>query len=111
MMIEPREPAYQWGQLVVALVDLTNDGTFPDVPDDTVLAAIGSEGEIVQVGHHEEANQPVYMVEFDGRVIGVLEEEIMLRQELEAMVAQAQAKAQTLPQTRSPGVDTNGLAA
>ena len=92
MMIEPREAIYQWGQLVVALVDLINDGTYPDVPLDTVLAPIGSEGEIVQVGHHEESNQPVYMVEFDGRVIGVLEEEIMLRQELEALVAQAQSQ-------------------
>ncbi len=109
MMIEPRTPAYQWGQLVVALVDLTNDGTFPDVPDDTVLASIGSEGEIVQVGHHEEANQPVYMVEFDGRVIGVLEEEIMLRQELEALVSQTQTQAQTPP--RGPAPDVAGLAA
>ncbi len=92
MMIETREPAYQWGQLVLALVDMVNDGTYPDMPDDAVLVAQGSEGEIVQVGYHEEGNQPVYMVEFDGRVIGVLEEEIMLRQELEAMVAQAQTR-------------------
>ncbi len=89
MMIETREPSYQWGQLVLALVDMLNDGTYPDMPDDAVLVAQGAEGEIVQVGHHEEGNQPVYMVEFDGKVIGCLEEEIMLRQELEAMVEQA----------------------
>jgi nitrogen fixation protein NifZ len=93
MMIEHREPAYQWGQLVLALVDMLNDGTYPDMPDDAVLVPQGSEGEIVQVGHHEEANQPVYMVEFDGRVVGCLEEEIMLRQELEAMVSQARTEA------------------
>lgn len=93
MMIETREPAYQWGQIVLALVDMVNDGTFPDMPDDAVLAAQGSEGEIVQVGFHEEGNQPVYMVEFDGKVIGCLEEEIMLRRELEAMVEQARKAA------------------
>ena len=91
MMIEPREAAYQWGQVVLALVDLVNDGTYPERPDDEVLVAQGTEGEIVQVGHHEEANQPVYMVDFGGLVVGVLEEEIMLRRELEEMAAQARA--------------------
>jgi nitrogen fixation protein NifZ len=103
MMIEHREPAYQWGQQVLALVDMLNDGTYPDKPDDAVLVAQGAEGEIVQVGHHEEANQPVYMVEFDGLVVGCLEEEIMLRQELEAMVLQARNETPpTLQSQASP---------
>ena len=89
IMIEPREASYQWGQRVVALVDLVNDGTHPDHAPDAVLAETGSEGEIVQVGHHVEANQPVYMVDFDGLVIGCLEEEILLCMELDKMLAES----------------------
>lgn len=76
-MIEPRLPKYQWGQRVKAMVDLRNDGTFPDVPAEALLVGIGHQGEIVQVGRHTEANLPVYLVEFGERlVVGCLEEEI-----------------------------------
>ncbi len=92
MMIETREPLYQWGQQVVALVDLVNDGTHPDHPENAVLAEIGSEGEIVQVGRHVEANQPVYMVDFNGIVIGCLEEEILLCMELDQMLAESRGQ-------------------
>lgn len=92
MMNEPREAQYQWGQQVVALVDLVNDGTYPDLAPDAVLAEVGSEGEIVQVGHHTETNQPVYMVDFDGLVIGCLEEEILLCMELDQMLADARGQ-------------------
>lgn len=91
-MIETREPQYQWGQQVVALVDLVNDGTHPDHPENAVLAEIGSEGEIVQVGRHVEANQPVYMVDFNGIVIGCLEEEILLCMELDQMLAESRGQ-------------------
>ena len=96
MMIEPREPQYQWGQQVVALVDLVNDGTHPDHAPDAVLASRGSEGEIVQVGRHVEANQPVYMVEFDGLVVGCLEEEILLCQELDQMLSESRGQLRLL---------------
>jgi len=89
MMNEPREAQYSWGQQVVALVDLVNDGTHPDHEPDAILAEVGSEGEIVQIGHHVEANQPVYMVDFDGLVIGCLEEEILLCMELDQMLARS----------------------
>jgi nitrogen fixation protein NifZ len=76
-MIEPRTPKYQWGQRVKALIDLHNDGSFPDVPPDGLLAGTGQPGEIVQVGTHTETNTPVYLVEFgERRVVGCLEEEI-----------------------------------
>jgi len=103
MMIEPREALYQWGQRVVALVDLINDGTYPERPDEAVLAEVGSEGEIVQVGHHEEANQPVYMVDFDGTVVGCVEEEIMLLQELRNMVSEARGQMPLLADDSRPG--------
>jgi nitrogen fixation protein NifZ len=77
-MFDIRLPAYQWGQKVRAGADLVNDGSFPDFPADALLAAAGAVGEIVNVGHHEESNTPVYLVEFDGRlVVGCFEHEIL----------------------------------
>jgi nitrogen fixation protein NifZ len=77
MMIEPKLPKYQWGQRVKAMVDLLNDGSFPDAPAEGLLVGTGDTGEIVQVGRHTEANLPIYLVEFGERlVVGCLEEEI-----------------------------------
>ena len=75
-MHDLREPKCQWGQPVVAAADLYNDGSLPDAPDDALLVVAGGPGEIVQVGHHAEANVPVYMVDFGVAVLGCLEEEI-----------------------------------
>ncbi len=74
--VEPRMPRYDWGMEVIAAVDLYNDGSLPDVPEDLLLIAAGGPGEIVQVGRHEEANLPLYMVDFGLVVLGCLEEEI-----------------------------------
>ncbi|ASG20337.1 nitrogen fixation protein NifZ [Nitrospirillum viridazoti] len=77
-MIEPRQPLYQWGQRMRAVIDLINDGSYPDMPADALLAASGTMGEIVQVGTHVDSGTPIYLVEFpDRRVIGCLEEEIV----------------------------------
>jgi nitrogen fixation protein NifZ len=76
-MIEPREAKYQWGQRIVAMVDLFNDGSYPDREPESLLVSNGTPGEIVNVGYHEELNLPVYLVEFqEGGVVGCLEEEI-----------------------------------
>jgi nitrogen fixation protein NifZ len=76
-MMEPRAPKFQWGQRVAALLDLRNDGSFPEAELDALLAAAGDQGEIVQVGVHTESNTPVYLGEFgDRRVVGCMEEEI-----------------------------------
>lgn len=76
-MIEAREPKYQWGQPVVAAIDLYNDGSLPDAPqDDILLVVAGGPGEIVQIGHHDEANMPIYLVDFGVVVLGCFEEEI-----------------------------------
>lgn len=77
-MLDIRAPKFQWGQQVVAATELYNDGTLPDIPEDTLLIAAGGPGEIVQIGHHEEANVPIYMVDFGLVVLGCLEEEIAL---------------------------------
>jgi nitrogen fixation protein NifZ len=76
-MIEPRIPKFDWGQRVQASHDLVNDGSYPDREPEALLVRAGENGEIVQVGRHEESNTPVYLVEFSpGRVVGCLEEEI-----------------------------------
>lgn len=78
MMFEPRLPKFQWGQRVKALIDLRNDGTFPDAPEQGLLVKTGDMGEIVQVGTHTEENMPIYLVEFGEKlVVGCLEEEII----------------------------------
>jgi len=75
-MMDLREPKYSWGLAVVAAEDLYNDGSVPDAPEDALLVVAGGPGEIVQVGHHSEANVPIYMVDFGVAVLGCLEEEI-----------------------------------
>jgi len=76
---EPVAPKFEWGQRVRATVDLFNDGSFPDVPENELLAKIGDVGEIVQVGRHVEANVAIYLVEFsERRIVGCLEGEIEL---------------------------------
>lgn len=73
---DPQLAKYQWGQPVMAATDLYNDGSLPDVPEDALIVARGGPGEIVQIGHHEEANLPIYMVDFGVAVLGCLEEEL-----------------------------------
>jgi nitrogen fixation protein NifZ len=76
-MLDIRQPKYQWGQPVIALTDLINDGSFPGAELDALLIESGTQGEIVQTGMHEESNTPIYLVEFPGgKVIGCLEAEI-----------------------------------
>ena len=76
-MFDILEPKYQWGQSVVALSDLINDGSYPGTDLDALLISSGTQGEIVQTGLHEESNTPVYLVEFPGgKVVGCLEAEI-----------------------------------
>jgi len=88
---EPRTALYAWGLRVVALDDLVNDGSYPDRAPDAVLAGRGALGEIVNVGHATEQNEPVYLVEFGGCIIGCLEEEI------------APAPSGLLPETEDEG--------
>jgi nitrogen fixation protein NifZ len=76
-VIDIREAKFQWGQEVRAAVDLYNDGSLPGADEDQLVVAAGGPGEIVQVGHHTEANIPLYMVDFGVGVIGCLEEELV----------------------------------
>lgn len=76
-MDDMRQPKFQWGQPVLAAIDLVNDGSYPDCAADELLAAQDTRGEVVQVGSHTDTNTPIYLVEFrGGRVVGCLEEEL-----------------------------------
>jgi len=75
--LEPRAPAYAWGQRVIALDDLINDGSHPERAPDALLAARGSVGEIVKLGHAPDINEPVYLVQFADCVVGCLEIELV----------------------------------
>lgn len=75
-MTDARPPKFRWGQAVQAAEHLYNDGSLPDVPEGHLVVAEGGPGEIVQVGHHAEANVPVYLVDFGLVVLGCLEEEL-----------------------------------
>jgi nitrogen fixation protein NifZ len=74
--LEPREPAYAWGQRVIALDDLVNDGSYPERDEDALLAARGAVGEIVNIGQAPDLNEPVYLVQFPDCVVGCLEIEL-----------------------------------
>lgn len=81
MNVHFQTPKYQWGQTMVAAVDLVNDGSHPRVAANALLAAQGSPCEIVNVGAVQHTGSPVYLVEFpDGVVVGVLEDEIVPRE-------------------------------
>ncbi len=76
-MREQSAHKFAWGQRVVAGIDLFNDGSHPERSADVLLVERGTRGEVVQVGLHEDSNNPIYLVEFDGScVVGCLEEEI-----------------------------------
>ena len=72
-----REPAYAWGQRVIAIDDLVNDGSHPEREPDALLASRGDVGEIVNIGHAQDINEPVYLVQFAGCVVGCLEIELV----------------------------------
>lgn len=76
MHTEPKQPSYDWGMSVVALVDLINDGSYPDHAEGACLVTAGAVGEIVKVGHLIDDGEPLYLVEFGRKVIGCIEEEI-----------------------------------
>ena len=77
-MFEMPEPRYSWGQQVAALVDLFNDGSFPQQPEGALLVAQGATGEVVRVGHFVPGHVPVYLIDFGAAgVVGCREEEIV----------------------------------
>jgi nitrogen fixation protein NifZ len=86
-MVESRRPRWPWGLPVAACIDLHNDGSHPQAGPDALLVPAGTAGEIVKIGRHEPSDTPVYLVDFGGVVLGVLEDEIEPRRTADAPVA------------------------
>ncbi|MGD8568739.1 MAG: nitrogen fixation protein NifZ [Gammaproteobacteria bacterium] len=62
MNVPPPEP----GDTVFASRELRNDGSIPDLPENELIAASGTRGVLVNVGHFEE--QPdvtLYLIRFE----------------------------------------------
>jgi nitrogen fixation protein NifZ len=55
------------GDLVYAAADIANDGSIPDLPEDALIAAAGTRGVLVNIGHLEEdPGRALYLVRFEG---------------------------------------------
>jgi nitrogen fixation protein NifZ len=91
---DPDAARFQWGQPVWAAVDLYNDGSLPDTPEDALIVVAGGPGEVVQIGRIEDNGAPVYMVDFGVAVLGCLEDELSARP-LAVAVAVAVAQSGT----------------
>jgi nitrogen fixation protein NifZ len=62
MSINELEP----GDMVYAATNITNDGSHPELPEETVIAAAGTRGVIINVGHLEQdPNQELFLVRFE----------------------------------------------
>lgn len=71
------------GDVVYAATALYNDGGVPDIHSDAILAAPGTRGVLINVGHAEEdPRQSIYLVRFEdadktlGMPVGCLAEEL-----------------------------------
>jgi nitrogen fixation protein NifZ len=55
------------GDMVYAATDIINDGGIPDLPEDALIAAAGTRGVILNIGHLEEdPERPLFLVRFEG---------------------------------------------
>jgi nitrogen fixation protein NifZ len=62
MTLDQLEP----GDLAYAAAPIINDGGIPDLPPDAMIAAPGTRGVIVRIGHLEEApDRTLYLVRFE----------------------------------------------
>lgn len=79
MTIEHLQP----GDMVYAATELVNDGSIPDLAENTCLATAGTRGVILNTGHYEDMpGKTLYLVRFEneskelGPPIGCWEEEL-----------------------------------
>jgi nitrogen fixation protein NifZ len=77
------------GDMVYAAVPFYNDGSFPNLPEDAMLAPEGSRGVIIRKGHLEDdPDRTLFLVRFEdeeknlGPAIGAWPEELRAEAEL-----------------------------
>lgn len=62
MKLEELQP----GDILFAAARITNDGSIPGLPEDSVIAEPGTRGVLINTGHLEEnPNQELYLVRFE----------------------------------------------
>jgi nitrogen fixation protein NifZ len=76
-MFDPASAKFRLDQPVYAAVDLHNDGSHPEAGDTELLAARGARGQVLRIGRHDEAQTTIYLVEFERRVVGCAEHELV----------------------------------
>jgi len=55
------------GDVIYAVAEIRNDGGIPDLPQDALLAAPGTRGVIVNIGHLEQdPGRALFLVRFEG---------------------------------------------
>jgi len=79
MALEDLQP----GDMIFAATEIYNDGSVPEIPVDTHIAATGARGVLINTGHlEEEPNQVLFLVRFEdsnndlGPPVGCWPEEI-----------------------------------
>ena len=75
--MEIREPAYAWGQRVIAIDDLVNDGSHPERAPEALQNERREVAEIINIGNAQDINYTVYHVQFGDCVVGCLEIELV----------------------------------
>lgn len=57
----------QPGDIIFAATDIKNDGSLPDLPEDALVAAAGTRGVLINIGHLEEdPDRELFLVRFEG---------------------------------------------
>ena len=67
---------YQWGNQVVAVSDIINDGSYPNKAEGELIVSKGEIGRVRQIGQDEEQTTYIYIVEFGDKLVGCFEDEL-----------------------------------
>lgn len=77
-MSEPAISRFHIDQPVRAARDLLNDGSHPGSEVDTLLVPAGVGGRVLRVGRHEDSGLAVYLVDFEGCLLGCIDDDLVV---------------------------------
>jgi len=83
------EQTYQPGDIIYAVNDILNDGSIPELPEQSLIATAGTRGVVLNIGHLEEfPDKSLYLARFEsgeektlGPAIGCWPEELTQHEE------------------------------